>query len=95
MPLAFKKANLECCELIDVPYNYRTEHEEVVQMLDLANKWEEWPFLYENHRFLLIQNLQQHAKDHCIPLLRQMVKEIGLRTVSEMLFELKFEKKKE
>ena len=52
MPIAFKRANLHCCELFDLPYDFVTDQEEEVRMIDTQSSFEEWPFLYENNRKL-------------------------------------------
>lgn len=60
MPIEFKKLNLTCCDLIDLPFNFQTDYELMVQSLDAAQYWKEWPFLYDNTRVLQIQHLTEN-----------------------------------
>ena len=94
MPIEFKKKNLTCCDLIDLPFDFQTDYETLAQSLDAVDYWKEWPFLYDNTRVLQIQHLTENFQNHSVGLIRQMVKEVGFDTVNGMLFELKYKKKK-
>lgn len=70
-----------------------TENEHMAIML--KDQIVQIPFLYENTRYLQVECLQQGGKDHCVPLILQMIEHLGLESVRGMLLELKFEKKPE
>ena len=50
------------------------------------------PFLYENTQFLAIDNLQEAGKAHVVPLVLQMLQNIGLERLQGLCLELKFDK---
>lgn len=61
----------------------------------LAEDIGQFPFLYENTRMLQIESLQKGGQDHVKPIVLQLIQHLGMEKMQNLLFELKFEKKKE
>lgn len=61
------------------------------QALQDQGSLDQWPFLYQNERFLNMEHANDKFRDHCICLIKQMAKELGIEAVGSFLFEFKFE----
>ena len=61
-------------------------------MIDIIrDQIEQYPFLYDNTTMLSVNRLQQKGKEHCVPLILEMIKHLGLLKMQDYLLELKFE----
>ena len=61
----------------------------------LENDLTQFPFLYENKKFLPIEDLQEGGKKHVVPIVRQLLLHLGIERFQDLVLELKWEKKKE
>ena len=55
LPIAFKRQNLQHCELVDMPYGQLTENEKLEEIL--KPRLENYPFLYQDNQMLLVAHL--------------------------------------